>query len=56
MLLVALIAPSVVLSLALRRHPLIRAGALVLLSLMLMLILLCVGPAFRLVSWIRPAA
>jgi len=56
MLLVALIALSVVLSLVLRRHVIIRACALVLLSLMLMLILLCVGPAFRLVAWIRPAA
>jgi len=56
MLLVALIALSVVLSLVLRRHLIIRAGALVLLSLMLMLILLCVGPAFRLADWMRPAA
>jgi hypothetical protein len=56
MLLVALIGLSVVVSLVLRRHLIIRAGALVLLSLMLMLVLLCVGPAFRLVDWIRPAA
>ena len=56
MLLVALIALSVVLSLVLRRHLIIRAGALVLLSLMLMLVLLFVGPAFRLVDWIRTAA
>jgi hypothetical protein len=56
MLLVALIALSVVLSFVLRRHLLIRAGALVLLSLMMMLILLCVWPAFLLVDRIRPAA
>ena len=56
MLLVALVTLCVVLSLVLRRPLIIRAGALVLLSLMMMLILVCFWPAFRLVDWIRPAA
>ena len=55
MLLVALIAVSVVLSFVLRRHLIVRASALVLLSLMMMLMLLCFWPAFRLIDWIRPA-
>ncbi|HYX73159.1 MAG TPA: hypothetical protein VE819_00560 [Steroidobacteraceae bacterium] len=57
MLLVALIALGTALSFVLLRHlPLIiRASALVLLSLMMMFILLCFWPAFRLVDWIRRA-